>query len=216
MNSRWLFRLVLILPAIGIVIVAIPRLYGGLLLERAFPATAYIQTNTPLPIASYRQVAILLAKAPSEDGETALLQAEAAIDAGTPLKPIVIRVENVLSVSPLLSRGWLILASLLTNQDPRNAAKALTLAYDLSPREYYLIFPRTLVAAPLWGYLPARIRATLLDDVGSLANEKKNHAQLRLLLAKPGGPQLVIRSFAGKPEALRALNRTLERETLHL
>lgn len=212
----WGPRLLVLAPAIVVVLAAVPRLSTGLSLERAFPASAYIQTNAPLPLASYRQVADLLANASSSDDETALLQTEAAIDAGRPLEPIITQVENVLKTSPLSARGWIILASLLTNQDPRRAAQALTLAYDLAPRDYYLVFPRTLVAAPLWGYLPTRIRATLLGDVSLLADNREKHSQLRILLSKPGGAELVVRSFAGKPEALRELNRELVRETLHL
>jgi hypothetical protein len=213
---NWVFRIGLLIPAVAITLVALPHLNAGLRLERAFPASAYIQTNTPLPIASYREVAGLLATAPDRDAESALLQAEAAIDAGQPLHPIMIKVEDVLSVSPFSSRGWIIFASLMTDQDPRNAAKALTLAYELAPRDYYLTFPRTLVAAPLWSYLPVRIRASLLGDVSALAGNPEKHAQLRVLLSKPGGADLVVRSFAGKPEALRELNRALARETLHL
>lgn len=211
-----IFRIVLLLPAVAVALIAAPRLNMGLLLERAFPATAYIQTNTPLPLASYAQVADLLAHAPNRDADTALLQTEAAIDAGRPPQPLMQKVKAVLSVSPLSSRGWIILASLLTDQDPRNAAKALILAYDLAPRDYYLIFPRTLVAAPLWSYLPVRVQKMLLEDVSALADDPEKHAQLRILLSKPGGPALIVRAFAAKPEALRELNRSLARETLHL
>jgi len=94
----WVFRIGLLIPAVVIALVALPHLDTGLLLERAFPASAYIQTNTPLPVASYREVAGLLASAPNRDAESALLQAEAAIDAGQPRQPIITKVGDVLSV----------------------------------------------------------------------------------------------------------------------
>jgi hypothetical protein len=215
-SARWILRFLLLLPAGALTVAAIPRFHTGLLLERAFPATAYIQTDTPLPMPSYRQAANLLAGASRNDPETALLQAEAAIDAGAPSQLIVTKVERALSSSPLSARGWIILASLLTQEAPQKAAKALTLGFDLAPRDYYLILPRTLVAAPLWSHLQARVQTILLNDVKALAADPEKRDQLRLLLSKPGGAELVVRSFAGRPDSLRELNRTLAREVLHL
>jgi len=212
----WILRTLLLLPALVVAALALPRFEAGILLNRSFPATAYIQTNTPLPTASYAQVARLLAGASTEDSETAILRAEAAIDAGQPIGPIITSVDHALATSPLLARGWIILASLLTDRDPQLAVDALTLAYDLAPHEYYLAFPRMLVAAPLWDHLPARMQVTLFDDVNSLADDQEKHSQLRILLSKPGGPNLVVRSFTGRPDALRELNRSLAREALHL
>ena len=101
---------------------------------------------------------------------------------------------------------------MLTQQAPQKAAKALTLGFDLAPRDYYLILPCTLVAAPLWSHLPARVQTTLLKDVNALTADPEKRDRLRLLLSKPGGAELVVRSFAGRPDSLRELNRTLARE----
>jgi hypothetical protein len=216
MTNIWVFRLVLALPALIIVTVIVPHFEAGLLLDRSFPATLYIETNSPLPPASYQDVANLLVQAPGADAQTSLLQAEAAIDAQESTEQITPKVEEALSRSPLSARGWVVLAALLTDHDPKRAANALTMAYDLAPAEYYLIFPRTLVAASLWDYLPDRIHAILLKDVGVLANDDERRDQLRVLLSKRGGPELLARSFSGKPDVLRALNRELALPSLHL
>lgn len=215
-TRSWAVRILLAMPVIAIVLMAVPRLATGLLLQRAFPATAYIETNTPLPASSYGKVAEILSHASRSDGESELIQAEAAINAGAPAQFVIPAVRQALANAPLSARGWIILASLLTEQDPKKAAAALTLAFDLAPDDYYLIFPRTLVAASLWKELPSRVRTLLLKDVSAMASDPNKRSQLRLLLAKPGGGTLVSRAFAGRPDALRALNRSLTLETLHL
>jgi hypothetical protein len=205
----------LLIPAAALALLAIPRLETGLLLEKAFPATSYIETNTPLPGASYREAARVLMGA-TGDPDTVLLQAEAAINAGVPPATIVAEVSRALAKSPLSARGWIILASLWTNTDHIKAAKALTMAFDLAPREYYLMLPTMLVGAPLFSDLPDRVRNGLLSDVRNLTDDRQQRGQLRLLMARPAGADLVVRAFAGRPEALRQLNRDLAREKLGL
>jgi hypothetical protein len=216
MSARWAIRAGLLVPAALLAILAIPRLDTGLILEKAFPATAYIETNTPLPADSYREVARILAGTSADDSETVLLQAEAAINAGAAPASIVPEVQHALANSPLSARGWIILASLLTNTDRAKAAKALTQAFDIAPREYYLMLPMMLVGAPLWSELPDKVRTGLLLDVRKLTEDQERRGQLRLLLARPAGADLVVRAFEGRPEALRQLNRDLAREKLGL
>jgi hypothetical protein len=186
----------------------------GLLLEKAFPATAYIETNTPLPTASYHAVAKLLAGAWRGDAETNLLEAEALINAGAPPRAVVPEVEYALANSPLSARGWIILASLWTDTDRQKAAEALTLAYNLAPREYYLAFPTLLVGAPLWATLPKPVQDGLILDVQGLISDPNRRGQLRLLLGRRGGGELVGHAFVGRPEALRELNRELAQQRL--
>ena len=118
--------------------------------------------------------------------------------------------------SPSAARGWIILASLWTDSDPRKAAQALSFAVDLAPREYYLVLPRLLVGAPLWSDLPDRARGKLLSDAQGLAADQTRRGQLRLLLVRRGGAELLVRALAGRPEALRELNRDLALERLGL
>ena len=212
----WAFRAALTIPAVILVALGVPRLATGLLLQRSFPATAYIETNTPLPASSYGEVAKILSHASRRDAATQLLQAEAAINAGTSPNFVIPTVKQAVASSPLSARGWIILASLLTQEDPKRAAEALTLAFDLAPRDYYLILPRALVAASLWNGLPARVQSILLKDVNVIAGDPYKRDELRLLLSKPGGGELVSRAFAGNPDGLRQLNRSLALETLHL
>jgi hypothetical protein len=216
MNSGWAVRIGLLMPVALLVALALPRFNTGFLLEKSFPATDFIQTDVALPATTYRGVARLLAGASRNDSETALLQAEAALNAGVPPVEVLPKVENALASSPSAARGWIILASLWTASDPRKAAQALAFAVDLAPREYYLILPRLLVGAPLWRDLPDRAQGKLLSDARALAGDQTRRGQLRLLLARRGGAELLVRAFAGQPEALRELNRDLALERLGL
>jgi hypothetical protein len=216
MNSRWGIRVGLLMPVLLLVALALPRFNTGFLLEKSFPATDFIQTDVPLPATTYRDVARLLASASPNDSETGLLQAEAALNAGVPPAEVLPKLESALEHSPSAARGWIILASLWTDSDPRKAAQALSFAVDLAPREYYLILPRLLVGAPLWRDLPDTARAKLLSDARALAGDETRRGQLRLLLARRGGAELLVRAFAGRPEVLRELNRELALERLRL
>jgi hypothetical protein len=216
MSAGWGFRIGLLFPALVLAMLALPRFNTGFLREKAFPATDYIETDTPLAPATYRDVARLLAGASHDDSETALLQAEAAINAGAVPASLIPEVEHALSNSPLSARGWIILASLLTDVDRHKAAAAFLMALNLAPREYYLVLPRLLVGAPLWAELPDSARAKLLSDIEGLANDQSRRGQLRLLLARRGGANLLVRAFAGRPEVLRELNRDLARGRLGL
>lgn len=212
----WLIRVALLLPAAAIVAAALPRLYSGAALETAFPATAYIGENVPLPQNSYKGVARILAHAPSSDGETQILRAEAAAYAGQPPATITPLLDVALSRAPASPRGWILLAALQTDSNPKTAAAALSLAIALAPREYYLVARQACAGAALWPYLAKDTRAKLVGDARILATMPEFRGELRILLGGRGGPQLVTRALAGNPEQLRQLNRSLAHEDLKL
>lgn len=212
----WLVRIALLVPAVLIVTAAIPRLGSGAALEAAFPATAYIGTNAPLPQSSYRAIADTLSRAASDDGETMILRSEAAVDGGQSPATVIPIVRSALLRAPSTARGWILLAALLRDRDPESAAACLSLAVELAPREYYLISPRALVGASLWNDLPAGVRSRLVADARLMITTPQLHDQLRALLGVRGGPALVTRAFAGHPDRLREFNRTLASEKLGL
>ncbi|HEY0303178.1 MAG TPA: hypothetical protein VGC36_17660, partial [Rhizomicrobium sp.] len=117
---------------------------------------------------------------------------------------------------PASARGWILLSSLLAEREPMKAAAALTLGLELAPREYYLIPPRVAAGAKLWRHLAPDARERVLGDARSLLTDQHAYPMVRRLLAAPGGPALVTRSFAGRPEELRAFNRRMTRERLGL
>jgi hypothetical protein len=212
----WLLRIALLLPAAAVVAAAYPRLVSGMALEAAFPYTAYLEMNVFLSPASYAYIARILAHSPPADGETQILRAEAAVDAGEPIATTIAITKSGLAHAPCSARGWILLAALLSNNDPKDAVAALSLAIELAPREYYLIGPRAVVGAALWKFLPGETRARLIEDARLLATESALRDQLRILLGAKGGSALVTRAFANNPEQLREINRSLARERLNL
>jgi hypothetical protein len=214
MTQRWIVRSVIGLPAILVIAAAIPRLISGIALERAFPASAYIATNLGLPQPVYAATQAALAEAPAADGETHILEAEAAADGGQSGDAVIPGVDAALMRSPGDARGWILLASLLSDKNPRAAAGALSLAFEFAPRDYYLIVPRTLVGAGLWNYLPNEVRVTLLNDALSFTTDIDRRPDLRALLARRGGPELVTRSLNGNSDAIKRLNQSLAAEML--
>jgi hypothetical protein len=213
---RWAFPLILLFPALAIAALAVPRLISGAAQEGTFLAGLQIVADAPLSPMLYRQTAEILSEAPTNDGETQLVRAEAMSDAGVPAATIIPIVEGALSRSPGSARGWIILAALLQERDPKSAARDLTLAFKLAPIDYYLILPRTFAGASLWDYLPAYVQARLVQDARRLAMDQDKRGDLRVLLTKRGGPALVTRALAGQPDVLRSLNRELAAGSLHL
>lgn len=213
--QQWLLRLLLPVPALGIFAAAAPRLNSGIVLEEIFPESAYVTSNITLSPSSYAVMAQALANATTDDGGTQILRAEIAIDAGEAPSAIIPLLEEALSRSPADARGWVLLASLLT-QNPNAAGRAMSLALTLAPKEYYLIVPRTAVGAGLWIYLPEAARHQLLDDAYLIATDENSRANLYAIIGRPGGTALVTRALAKHPDKIKALNQNVARETLHL
>ena len=214
--TAWLVPVVTVLPALAILVVAWPRLISGLAQDVAFPATAYMVADVPLPVRAYRQTAQALSLAPASDGETQLMRAEAALRAGEPRAVVAPIAESASSRAPADARGWIVLAEALQRSDPPRAAQALSVAIELAPREHFLVVPRLLAGAPLWSYLPPEARATLLDDAAALVQDKNGLPDLLALLRVAGGPALVTRALKDHPDEIRALNRRLVRARLGL
>lgn len=214
---RWCAELAIFaLPAILIVMAAVPRLMTGIALEEAFPTTGYLVDNVPMPKGVYAQTAHTLSAARAQDGETALLRAEAALRAGeSPSAVLPIAIDG-LSHDPAFARGWIVLADALRDHDPKQAAAALTLGIQLAPRSYYLLAPQTQAGAPLWAYLDNPTREKLLGDTLRLARDQALWPDLVALMGVQGGSALVTRALSNDPDELRTLNRKLARERLGL
>jgi hypothetical protein len=208
----WVARALLPLPAFAILAVALPRLISGAALEAAYPATTSMAADVALPEPIYRATAEILSRAAAGDGEAQSFRAQAAAAGNEPADRIVPALETALRRAPASARGWIALAGLLGEGDPKKAAAALSLGIDLAPRDYFLIPPQLIAGAPLWDYLPREARDTLVADARLLVADERFHDQLVALLNVPGGAALVTRSLADDPDRIRALNRSVARE----
>ncbi len=184
-------RILLPLPAIGILTLAVPRLVAGVVREAAFTANMALEVDYRLKRSDYRKAAWVLSHAPSADGETQIAGAEAAANGGAKTSEIVPLVENALAEAPADARGWILLARLLAEQNPKHAAAALSLATEMAPNDYYLVARRAIVGASLWDYLSQDVRNKLLDDARLLATDPSLRSHLIVLLSSPGGQNLV-------------------------
>lgn len=210
----WFLRLACLAPALLVTLAAVPRITSGLALEAAFPVPTYIAMNVSLPTKSYKAAAALLARASASDGETQILRAEAARLGGVPDREVVPIVENGLSSDPASSRGWTLLSETLTHTDRARSAKALGIALELSPYDYFLAGRRTRDGAALWDILPADSRALLIRQAALLWTEPLLHREIIPTLSAPGGAALMTRALSDDPDQIRKLNQWVLRHRL--
>ena len=209
--KTWLLRIGLLLPVLLVTAAAIPRIVSGLALEAAFPVPSYIVKNVVLPRKSYAAAAIVLSHADSRDGETQILRAEAAHLGGMPDAQVIPIVENGLGHDPAYARGWTLLSELLRQTDRARASKALTIALELAPYDYFLAGRRARDGAMLWDAMSDDGRGLLLRQAGLLWSEPQLRDQVMPLLDTPGGAALMTRALKDNPDQIRALNRWVAR-----
>ena len=208
----WTGRVLLLLPAVLLVMTAIPRFESGLAVDAAFPVPAYMVLNVPLPADSYRETASVLAMADESDGRAMLERAEAASLAGTSSADVVNMLRVGLVETPASVRGWTLLSEQLVNQDPRAAATSLEHSLLLGRYEYFVAAKRARLAAALWDQLSTEARAAMLPQTRLLWTEIVLRQDMVSLLNTPTGVALVNRAFRDDPEQMRALNRWLAEE----
>ena len=212
----WALRIGLLLPAVLVSVLAIPRFVSGLALEAAYPVPPYIAKNVVLPRKSYATAAAILSHADPSDGETQIARAEAAHLAGEPDAQVIPIVENGLSHDPASARGWTLLCEVLQRTDRARSAKALTIALELARYDYFLAGRRARDGAVLWDAIAADDRPLLLRQAQLLWTEPQLHSEIPPLLNTPGGAALMTRALSDDPQQIRSLNRWVARRRLGL
>ena len=208
----WCGRVALLVPALLLIAVAIPRYQSGRAIDAAYPVPAYAVLNLPLPAGSYRAAAEVLANADPNDGRTTIERAEIASLAGAPPREVVSLLEDGLARTPASVRGWTLLAEQTETQDRIRAGKALAHSLLLGPKEYFLLGKRARAAAQLWDVLPSDVSELALAQGRSLWTLSELNPEIPYVLAVKGGPELMTRAFQDAPEDLRAINRWLAAE----
>ncbi|MBI3678414.1 MAG: O-antigen ligase family protein [Proteobacteria bacterium] len=215
--GRHYSRLALIVPALLIAMVAIPRLASGLALEAAFPVPTYMAMNVSLPPNSYSAAADVLVHADPSDGEAQIARGEAVLLSH---RKSLHAAESILSAglaeAPMSARGWTLLAMALGPDHPQRAAAALDLAFELAPHDFWLVGLREKAGAPIVPYLSQETRAALFRETLLLWSDPQFHPLIDRLLREKGAPQMFGQAFASQPDELRALNRMIARERLNL
>ena len=198
-----IFRTLLAFPALAVMLLAVPRLIGGVALEAVFPIPSRMEMNVPLEPVDYRHALKTLSSSNGSDGEAWILRAEAAALAGEPGASAM--AAEGLSRIPASTRAWILIAE--TSPDTAMRKRALERLLRLFPHEYWLAGRKVSVGAALWPELSEEARAALLVEAKRLWTEPTLRTQLWPVLAGEGGSELLTRAFADDPEGLREMNR---------
>jgi hypothetical protein len=200
----------LLVPGVVLAVFAWSQFRDGVAVDSAIPVPVYMVAQIAMPKSAYMGAAAALERANPRDGRAALLAAEAMMHAGAPVSATVSVIREGLERQPASTRGWTLLAGALYPAEKENAARALTQALVLAPRDYWLVGPRSRNAALLWPQLDSDTRAMAIAQTRLLWSEPQLHGELRKLLRSRDGVQLASRAFG--PEEIRAVNRWHARE----
>jgi hypothetical protein len=212
--GNWILRFGLVLPALLVVVLAVPRFSSGLALEAAYPVPPYIAKNVTVTRHAYLATAAILSHASPDDGETEIVRAEAAHLAGLPDAGVVPVVESGLARAPGSARGWTLLSELLEHTDRSRGAKALVTAIELARYDYFLAARRACAGVVLWDAVAVDDRPLVLRQIGLLWSEPPLRPGILHLLDTPGGPALMSRALHDDPQQIRLLNRWVARRRL--
>ncbi len=205
--------LFLVLPAALLLLLAIPRFVAGLAVDGTFPVPAGIATNRTFSKQEYQKAAALLSLAAAGDGESQIARAQALWRSGADPATVLPIVRGGMARSPTSIQGWTVLAEMLQGQDPAGAAKALSLALDLSPHDYWLVGRKTRAGAALWKDLTPDARTQVITQARLLWTQEEMRPQILPVLQIQGGASLMTQAIAD-PDDIRTLNRYVVRMRL--
>jgi len=207
---RQLVESVLLLaPALALGILAWAHFADGVAVDAAIPVPVFMIQQIAMPKVAYVDAAAALERADARDGDAALERAEAGLHGGAPPAAEVPLLVHGLMQEPASARGWTVLAEALLPTDREAAARALSQALVLAPRDYWLIGARAQDGARLWPELDPDAQALALEQARMLWEIPELRDQLRHLLTSPQGVALTAKAFAGREDELRTMNRWL-------
>ena len=211
-SRRIVGSVLLSLPGLVLGFFAAAHFVDGLAVDAAIQVPIYMVAQIAMPKAAYEDAAAVLARADARDGTAAIAHAEARLHSGaSPAAQVSILTQGLLQ-EPASARGWTLLSEVLLPTDKEGAARALSEALVLAPREYWLVESRAHDAALLWKYLDAETQTRALEQTRMLWEEPILRGQLRRLLLTQEGVDLAARAFAGRQDELREMNRWLSAE----
>lgn len=208
--TSWVLPLLALPPAVALAVFGAIHFRDGLARDAAVPVPVYMVAEIPVPKAAYASAAEALSRASIRNGEAALARVEALRNASTSPALLVAPTREALGHVPASPRGWTLLAEMLSGSNKPAAAKALSQALILAPRDYWLAPMRARDAALLWPELDAEGRAMAIAQSRLLWQEPQLRPQLLRLTATSDGVALVTRSF--QPDEIRMINRWMARE----
>lgn len=198
-------------PAVLLGIFGWAHFSDGLARDAAIPVPVYMVAEIALPKAAYASAAAALARADHRDGQATIAQAEARQRSGEQATQVVPLLVAGLSRQPASPRGWTLLSEVLFPSHKVSAARALSQALVLAPREYWLVGRRAKDASAMWPWLDADSREQAVAQTRLLWTHPPLREQLKILLQSPDGAQTTTRAFG--EDDIRSINRWYSRES---
>lgn len=197
-------------PGILLAVFGWAQFRDGQARDAAIPVPVYMIAEIPVPKAAYVSAAEALARADRRDGQATIAQAEARQRAGERAADVIPLFMDGLTRQPASPRGWTLLSEALFPSQKDAAARALSQALVLAPREYWLVGRRARDAAVMWPWLDADSREQAVSQTRLLWTEPSLHQHLKRLLQSRDGAQMMTRAF--EEDDIRSINRWYSRE----
>ncbi len=195
----------LLIPGMALAVFGWAHFRDGLARDAAIPVPVYMVAEIPVPQKAYTAAAEALSRADHRNGLAMIEQAEARQRAGQQTSDVIPLLEEGLRREPASPRGWTLLSESLFLSNKAAAARALSQALVLAPRDFWLIGRRARDAALMWWWLDADSRDLALAQTRLLWSEPSLHMQLRQLLETHKGEEIITRAF--EDDDIRAINR---------
>lgn len=193
--GRWLATVVMLLPGLCLAYFGYAHFADGIAQDGAVPVPVAMVAQIPLPKAAYDDAAKSLASASLRDGDAMLIRAEALFDAGRAPSEIVPLLEQGIRHAPASARGWTLLATVLQPLQPKKSAAAMSPAFLLAPRDYWIAAARVRAAGPLWPLLDAETRLAAENQSRLLWHDELLRPQIVVAAQTDAGAALLTRSF---------------------
>ncbi len=206
---HWPARLLFALLTAALGVGGWSRFHDGLARDRALPVPYQMLRGQAVSRSEYLRAAAALDAADPRNGNSAIVRAEAAMNAGPADSRRVGALEDALENDPASARGWTLLSRALMDANRPAAAAALSQALILAPYDFWVVKGRVQMAAPLWSEMDPDARARALEQVRLLWEEPLLRPQLRWVLSAPGGVGIVNRAFADRRDEMVEMNRWL-------
>jgi hypothetical protein len=193
--GRRLATVVLLLPGLCLAYFGYAHFTDGAAQDGAVPVPVAMVAQISLPKAAYDDAVKSLTGASLRDGDAQLVRSEALFNGGRAPSEIVPLIEEGLRHAPASARGWTLLAEAQQPSQPKKAAAAISLAFLLAPRDYWIAAARVRAAGLLWPSLDGETRLAAEKQARLLWHEELLRPQIVIAAQTDAGAALLTRSF---------------------
>jgi hypothetical protein len=201
---------------------ALPRLAFGFQTEAADRLVLSATLGEPIPAASAQAAAAGFGRAPSDDGDDHVWEAEFTMLGPSPDTERARRVvSEALADAPANVRGWILLCELEANASPMRGVGCLDTGYFIAQFDWFTTDRRMQLIAREWPYLDERLRDAATQAILPMwhttewSNALTLHGALYDLSRSDDGRQLLRAGFIADREEMHAFNRFVIEERMN-